>query len=256
MTSAASVDYAVQPGTAQAGTDFTATSGTLNFAAGQTSHTFTVSLVASDHFAGTRSATLVLSNPQGATLAYPSATLDLTSNLPVPTVPPLIPTSTTPATSTKKTPALPTSTATPTTPTPTPAPPVEPGPTVVSVTPMKGRRGITSLVITFDGALSPATAQDAGNYQVSLPGRATHATRGHRSAARTSRPVRITAAVYDPATHQVSLTLGTRLRQGQATQIQINGTTGGVANTDGVALNSPNKLKPGSDYLATLKLHR
>ena len=35
---------------------------------------------------------------------------------------------------------------------------------------MKGRRGITSLVITFDGALSPATAQDAANYQVSLPG--------------------------------------------------------------------------------------
>ena len=69
MTSAASVDYAVQPGTAQAGTDFTATSGTLNFAAGQTSQTFTVPLVASDHFAGTRSATLVLSNPQGATLA-------------------------------------------------------------------------------------------------------------------------------------------------------------------------------------------
>jgi hypothetical protein len=40
-TTAASVNYAVENGTATAGTDFTATSGTLNFAAAQSSQTFT-----------------------------------------------------------------------------------------------------------------------------------------------------------------------------------------------------------------------
>ena len=220
MTSAASVDYAVQPGTAQAGTDYTATSGTLNFAAGQTSATFTVPLVAGDQFTGTRSAQLVLSNPQGGSLGYPSATLDLTSDLATPTSTPTTPTSTptTPTarprrrsapsrppptpTSTPKAPTSTPTTPTPSTPTPTvttPATPVEPGPTVVSVAPMKGRRGITSLVITFNGALDPATAQDAANYQVSLPGRTMHASHGHRSTARPSRSVGITAAAYDPA---------------------------------------------------------
>ena len=79
-TTAASVDYAIEDGTAKAGTDFKATGGTLNFAAGQTANTFTVSLVPADRFSGTRSAVLVLSNPQGASLGYPSAVLDLTAN--------------------------------------------------------------------------------------------------------------------------------------------------------------------------------
>ncbi len=79
-TTPASVDYSVQNGTAQAGTDFTATSGTLNFAAGQTSQTFTVPLAVGDDFDGTRSAELVLSSPQGASLGYPTAVLDLTAN--------------------------------------------------------------------------------------------------------------------------------------------------------------------------------
>jgi hypothetical protein len=60
------VNYAVESGTATAGTDFKATSGTLNFAAGQASQTFAVPLIAADRFNGTRSAELVLSNPQGA----------------------------------------------------------------------------------------------------------------------------------------------------------------------------------------------
>ena len=91
-TAAASVNYAVQNGSAQAGTDFKAAAGTLNFAAGQTSETFTVPLVKGDDFAGTRSASLVLSNPQGATLGYPSAALNLTS------VPPAIPPTASPVT--------------------------------------------------------------------------------------------------------------------------------------------------------------
>ena len=87
------MNYAVQNGTAEAGTDFTATSGTLNFAAGQTSQTFTVPLVPADQFSGTRSAELVLSNPQGASLGYSSAVLNLTANPPAPSPPVTTPTS-------------------------------------------------------------------------------------------------------------------------------------------------------------------
>jgi hypothetical protein len=117
---------------------------------------------------------------------------------------------------------------------------------------MKGRRGITSLVITFNGALDATTAQDAANYQVSVPGRALHASRGHRSAARPSRPVGIAAASYDATAHQVTLTLSTALRPRQAAQLEIKGTSGGVTATDGAPLNSPEGLKPGLDYVGTL----
>jgi roadblock/LC7 domain-containing protein len=240
-TTAASVNYTVENGTAQAGTDFTATSGTLNFAAGQGSQTFTVPLIPADRFSGTRSAELVLSNPQGATLGYSSAELDLTANPPLPSPPVTTPTS----------PPVTTPTSPPVT-TPTSSP--QPGPTVVSVAPLNSRRDKTSLAITFDQALDPASAQNTTNYQVSLPGRALHVGHRHQTATRPRRMVGITTASYDPSTHEVTLTLGTKLRQGQAYQLQIKGAAGGLADTEGVALNSPGILKPGEDYLAALDL--
>ncbi len=66
---AGSVDYATSDGTAAAGTDYTATSGTLNFSAGQTSLSIVVPLL--DNTAGPATATflLTLSNPaNGAAL--------------------------------------------------------------------------------------------------------------------------------------------------------------------------------------------
>ena len=78
-TEAASVNYSVQNGSAHAGTDFTATSGTLDFAAGQMSQTFSIPLKSGDHFAGTLSANVVLSNPQGGTLGCLTTVLNLTS---------------------------------------------------------------------------------------------------------------------------------------------------------------------------------
>jgi Tol biopolymer transport system component len=172
---------------------------------------------------------------------------------------PVTPPSTTPATpaSTTNTPpstASHTATPTPAATTPAPAPVADPGPTVVSVAPVKGRRGITELVITFDRALAAATAQDTANYQVSLPGRAIRLVGGHRMATRPARSIAVTAAAYDAATDQVILTLRTKLHPGKTTQLEINGTSGGVASTDGVPLNSPNQTKPGQDYLATLDL--
>ena len=150
-TAPASVDYTVQSGTAQTGIDFMASSGTLNFAAGQTSQTFTVKLNKGDEFNGTRSAELVLSNPQGASLGYPSAVLDLTAN-PPPSISPV----TTP------------------TPTPTSTGTTKPGAVVSSATLAKGRRGATELVIKFSGALDPAAATNVASYGVTLPGRTKH----------------------------------------------------------------------------------
>jgi hypothetical protein len=236
-TAVASVDYSVQGGTAKAGTDFKATFGTLSFAPGETSKTITVPLVAGDDFTGTRSAQLVLTNPQGAGLGYASATLDLTS---------------TPAPPTPKTPVTVPATPSPTSTTPTVV--ADPSPTVVSVSALEGRRGNTSLVITFDKALDPATAQNIANFQVSLPKVAPHRSRGLGITARRSRPVKIATVTYDPVQHQVTLTLQSKLRQGQTTQIDIKGTSGGLASTDGVPLNSPNKQKPGQDYLALVDL--
>ena len=37
-------------------------------------------------------------------------------------------------------------------------------------------------------------------------------------------------------------------------QLQIKGTSGGVASTAGIPLNSPGGTKPGQDYLTTLAL--
>jgi hypothetical protein len=87
---------------------------------------------------------------------------------------------------------------------------------------------------------------------VSLPGRTMHGSHGHRSTTRPSRPIGIVAASYNPTVHQVTLTLGTALRQREAAQVQIKGTSGGVTATDGAPLNSPGGLKPGQDYLGTL----
>src|SRR5207249_4729818 len=60
------VDYAVTSGSALAGTDFTAVSGRLTFAANETSKTFSVPiLIDSASNEGLETANLALSNPTG-----------------------------------------------------------------------------------------------------------------------------------------------------------------------------------------------
>jgi len=72
--SGVSVDYTTSGGTATAGLDYLATSGTLTFAAGQTSQTFTIPIINDTLAEGNETVSLALSNPTGgATLSTPSA---------------------------------------------------------------------------------------------------------------------------------------------------------------------------------------
>ena len=68
------VDYATSDGTATAGSDYTATSGTLTFAAGETEKTVSVPVLDDAHDEGSETLTLTLSNPSGAYLADGTAT--------------------------------------------------------------------------------------------------------------------------------------------------------------------------------------
>jgi hypothetical protein len=74
------VAYTTADGTANAGTDYTATSGTLAFAPGQTSQTVAVPVVGDTAFEPDETFTLTLSNPVNATLATATATGTITNN--------------------------------------------------------------------------------------------------------------------------------------------------------------------------------
>ena len=73
------VDFATSDGTATAGSDYTATSGTLAFAAGETAKTVSVPVLDDDHDEGSETLTLTLSNPSGAYLADGTATGTITN---------------------------------------------------------------------------------------------------------------------------------------------------------------------------------
>lgn len=92
-TGATSVDYATSDGTAGAGVDYDATSGTLNFAAGETEKTFTVPIIDDVDDEPDETVNLTLSNPApgpGARLGTPSTMvltiLDNDDDVIIPTV--------------------------------------------------------------------------------------------------------------------------------------------------------------------------
>jgi len=80
---AVTVDYATANGTATAGSDYTATNGTLTFLAGETNQTITVPILNDGLVESTETFTVTLSNPtgEGAVLGTPAtATVSITEN--------------------------------------------------------------------------------------------------------------------------------------------------------------------------------
>jgi dipeptidyl aminopeptidase/acylaminoacyl peptidase len=206
LDSPSTVDYSEQDVTTRAGSDYVATSGTLNFAAGQASATFTIPLNASDAFSGTRTATITLANPTGGSLGFSTATLNLTGVLPV--VPVTITASSTAATKdhTHKHAHTPTPTPTPTsdattspsataattTPTPTPAPSTA-GTTTVTV--------YTAPVTTTSGAANNSVPLTTGSNTPS-------STSGNSTPTPTPTPTPATSAASTPSTTTAASTAG------------------------------------------------
>lgn len=83
-----SVQYATMNGTALAGSDYTAASGTLTFAPGETSKTVTVQVLRDTVAEATEAFTVRLSNPTNATLTKTSATGTIQDDDDVPPPPP------------------------------------------------------------------------------------------------------------------------------------------------------------------------
>src|SRR5262249_38992627 len=79
-TGSVSVNYATSNGSATAGSDYTATSGTLTFANGETSKTFTVPILDDTAVENAETVTLTLSSPTGGAALGSPATATLTIN--------------------------------------------------------------------------------------------------------------------------------------------------------------------------------
>src|SRR5439155_712765 len=77
---AVTVDFTTTNFTATAGTDYTATNGTLSFAAGQTSKTFTVDILDDNTQESSETFKIVLSNPTDATLGVATNTVTITDD--------------------------------------------------------------------------------------------------------------------------------------------------------------------------------
>ncbi len=78
------VSCATSGGTATAGSDYTAASGTLRFEAGETSKTATVAVLDDDHDDGGETLTFTLSDPSGAVIDDGEATGTIQNNDPLP----------------------------------------------------------------------------------------------------------------------------------------------------------------------------
>jgi hypothetical protein len=83
ISNSTSVDYATADGTATAGLDYTATSGTLSFASGESSKNISIPAINDNIFEGTESFSISLRNPAGSNanlFAPDSATVTILDN--------------------------------------------------------------------------------------------------------------------------------------------------------------------------------
>lgn len=117
-----------------------------------------------------------------------------------------------------------------------------PAPTVTNIERfgihMQGNR----IVLTFSGALDPATAQDLNNYRLVGPGR--NGQIGPNNF--TIIPIR--SATYDPATNTVTLVPARNLNVHQQFYLIVRGTNGGITAFCGTLLDGNNDGIPGGNY--------
>jgi chitinase len=85
-SSAVTVNYATADGTATAGSDYTARSGTLTFAAGETTKTFSITVAGDTRVESAETLLVNLTGATGATIADPQAVVTIKDNDALPTL--------------------------------------------------------------------------------------------------------------------------------------------------------------------------
>ena len=96
----------------------------------------------------------------------------------------------------------------------------------------------TTLVLTFNQALDPSTADDSNDYRIIGP---------------EGKIIRVQSAVYDASTDSVTLHPSQRIDIHYQYELIVDGTTaGGITSTSGLLLDGTDSGKPGSDYRGPL----
>ena len=98
------------------------------------------------------------------------------------------------------------------------------------------------LVVSFSGALAPATAVNVANYLLIAPRKA------KKGGKRSGKPVALTSAVYDPVQHTVTLTPKGSVAK-ETLQLTINAT--GTVDAQGKPIDGDRNGKPGGDFQAS-----
>jgi uncharacterized repeat protein (TIGR01451 family) len=212
-----SVNFSTANGTAQAGVDFVATSGSLNFGEGEFVKTFTIPILDAHRVGGTSSFIVTLSGPSGGVgLGSPvSTSVTIIDNDTTVVVPP---------------------------------PPVPDGPHVVGLVRSGARRRTSKIDIGFDAALNPISAQNLNNYILVAADRAGHfGTKG-------SAVLKLKSAVYNPLANSVTLQIARPLAINRLYQLMIIGNTPtGVSDALGHLLDGNHDGHAGSNYATSLR---
>lgn len=129
-------------------------------------------------------------------------------------------------------------------PPPPPAPnPVLLAPHVIDVHQVRNRRGLTALMLTTDTPLLTDTAQNLGNYALTLPGR------DRRWGTRDDRRIKLARAKYDGISQSINLILARAYNQRNALRLVVSTNVRGL---NGVPLDGNADGQPGGDFVATI----
>jgi hypothetical protein len=99
------------------------------------------------------------------------------------------------------------------------------------------------LVVSFSSALDPRPAQDPGGYHLVAAGK------DKRFGTRDDKPITLVSAMYDAASHRVTLTPRGQVMN-QALRLSI--TASGVLDTQERPIDGNGDGQPGGDFAATL----